>query len=84
MLAFSLLWRHRTRLTKATKIKDVPKTEALHLIEHRHEILDAYSDLVEKDGAGSWPPRAKHYSWPDTLSPYHDIYLELAPLLSVE
>ena len=84
MFAFSLMWRHRTSRTKATKINDIPETEALSLIKHRHEIINAYSDLIEKDGAGSWPPRAKHYSWSHALSPYHDIYLELAPLLSTE
>ena len=37
--------------------------------------------LVSVDGAGDWPPRCNHRSWPATLLPYRDIYLELNHLL---
>lgn len=37
--------------------------------------------LVNIDGAGDWPPRCNHSSWPAALLPYRDIYLELNLLL---
>ena len=37
--------------------------------------------LVSIDGAGAWPPRCNHRSWPAALLPYRDIYLELNHLL---
>ena len=53
-------------------------------VKSRHEVAQQLLELVETDGAGSWPPKASHYhSWPAALRPYHEIYLELAPLLPV-
>lgn len=50
-----------------------------------HETAQALQDMVNLDGAGQWPPRATHReSWPAALHPYHDIFLELAPLLPVD
>ena len=46
-----------------------------------HETASALLELFDKDGAGAWPPKAKHDSWPLALRPYKDIYLELVPLL---
>ena len=46
-----------------------------------HEIALSLYDMVKMDGAGRWPPRANHSTWPAPLQPYKDIYLELAPLL---
>lgn len=56
-----------------------------HLAD-RHEVGAALADLIQTDGAGSWPPRANHdhTTWPEPLRPYKEIYFELAPLLSVE
>lgn len=50
-----------------------------------HEAAQALRDMIKTDGAGSWPPKASHRdSWPTALRPYHDIFLELAPLLPVD
>lgn len=50
-----------------------------------HEAAEALRDMIKTDGAGSWPPKASHRdTWPAPLRPYHDIFLELAPLLPVE
>jgi hypothetical protein len=87
ILALFFLWkysRERAATDKAAKTRDLLKREKLNRKEYRHEIIEVYSDLVDKDGAGFWPPRAKHYSWPKFLGPYHDIYLELAPYLSTD
>jgi hypothetical protein len=52
------------------------------LAEH-HEIAELLSDMIQKDGANSWPPNTNHThtTWPTPLQPYKEIYLELAPLL---
>jgi hypothetical protein len=76
--------RERVASDKTGKSRDLLKLKELSHNEHQHEIIEVYSNLVEKDGAGFWPPRAKHHSWPKALGPYHDIYLELAPRLSTE
>lgn len=50
----------------------------------KHEVPDALRNMVDTDGAGTWPPAASHRdSWPVPLRPYHDILHELAPLLPV-
>ena len=48
-----------------------------------HRIATILSELIDKDGAGAWPPKANHTSWPMALRPYKEIYLKLAPTLSV-
>jgi hypothetical protein len=52
----------------------------------RHKVAEVLHDLINKDGAGSWPPNAnhKHSTWPVPLQPYKEIYLELAELLPQE
>lgn len=47
-----------------------------------HETEVALSKLVQEDGAGCWPPRASHGDWPSVLLPYHEIYLDMVPILS--
>ncbi|PVH95137.1 hypothetical protein DM02DRAFT_691368 [Periconia macrospinosa] len=54
----------------------------LKILERSHETGVALSRLVEHDGAGSWPPKASHGDWPSELLPYHEIYMEMIPLLS--
>jgi len=45
-----------------------------------HPTTAAFQELLERDGAGSWPPRTVYgEAWPEVLRPYHEIYLELAP-----
>ncbi|KAG8526305.1 uncharacterized protein KY384_000298 [Bacidia gigantensis] len=53
----------------------------LRVLKAQHETASILSDLVDKDGAGAWPPKANHDSWPAALQPYKDIYLECVPLL---
>ncbi len=57
------------------------KYQDLRFLKDQHETAAILSDLVDKDGAGAWPPRADHDSWPAALKPYKDIYLECVPLL---
>ncbi|GES61221.1 indoleamine 23-dioxygenase protein [Aspergillus terreus] len=54
----------------------------IRALQHVHETAEKLNTLIEKGGAGSWPPRASHGdAWPAALQTYHDIYLTLAPLL---
>ena len=54
----------------------------LRTLKGRHQSASILVDLVDEDGAGAWPPKANHDSWPRTLRPYKDIYLELNSILS--
>ncbi|KAJ5577604.1 uncharacterized protein N7459_006568 [Penicillium hispanicum] len=38
--------------------------------------------MIEKEGAGSWPPRSDFDRWPAVFVPYQEIYQQLLPLLS--
>lgn len=77
-----LLWR---KLRKPNKDVDetgnLRKYQDLRVLKNQHETAAILSDLVDKDGAGAWPPKANHDSWPAALKPYKDIYLECIPLL---
>lgn len=55
--------------------------EDLRTLKGRHKIAWSLSELVKKEGAGTWPPKSNHDSWPMALLLYKDIYLELIPLL---
>ena len=48
-----------------------------------HETAAVLHELIEKDGAGSWPPRANYNlaSWPVSIRSYKRIYMDLAPLI---
>lgn len=57
------------------------KIRELEILRSRHETASMLSELIEKDGARAWPPKANHDSCPMALRPYKGIYLELLPLL---
>ncbi|KAL8838201.1 MAG: hypothetical protein Q9170_002244 [Blastenia crenularia] len=57
------------------------KYRNLRVLKNQHETAAILSNLVDKDGAGAWPPKANHDSWPAALKPYKDIYLQCVPLL---
>ncbi|KAF2098094.1 hypothetical protein NA57DRAFT_66542 [Rhizodiscina lignyota] len=53
-------------------------------VSDEHATAQRLRRLIEMDGAGSWPPKVAHGpSWPAALRPYHDIYIEMAPVLPV-
>jgi len=65
-----------------------PNTEhenfhAIKALAEHHEVAEVLCNLIQKDGAGSWPPSTNHThtTWPLALQAYKEIYLELAPLL---
>ena len=57
------------------------KYQDLRVLKNQHETAAILSDLVDKDGAGAWPPKANHDSWPAALKPYKDVYLECISIL---
>ncbi|KAK3988821.1 hypothetical protein QBC44DRAFT_96995 [Cladorrhinum sp. PSN332] len=76
LLSFSSA-SHKSNKSNAEKIQDV------NALADCHETAARLSELVRKDGAGSWPPSCNHAhgSWPAALRPYREIYNEMAPLL---
>jgi hypothetical protein len=81
---FVALWR-RGQLTKSSDPDGFSIIDQIKGISKDHETAGLLHELIETDGAGSWPPRASHGDmWPLALRPYHDIYLQLVPSLSVQ
>ncbi|CAD6448862.1 a46f086a-1e1e-4904-a37a-fd01776fa871 [Sclerotinia trifoliorum] len=53
------------------------------IVYEPHAAQNSLRDLVEIDGAGTWPPTTVYGdAWPETLRPFHDIYQAMAPALS--
>ncbi|KAI9151253.1 hypothetical protein HJFPF1_08452 [Paramyrothecium foliicola] len=54
-----------------------------HLVDF-HETAEALDELVQKDGAGSWPPRVSYErdTWPAAVRPYDRILKDLLPQLA--
>jgi hypothetical protein len=77
----SLLWIRRARPVEVDETGNVSRIQELRTLKGRHETASILTELFDKDGAGAWPPKASHDSYPMALRPYKDIYLELVPLL---
>lgn len=78
----SLLWRRRPRPVEVDETDNVLRIQELRTLKGRHQTVSILLEWFEKDGAGAWPPKENHDSWPMALRPYKDIYLELIQLLS--
>ena len=83
----SLLWRTHAKPTECSGLDDADETgnmrkiQDLRAMRGRYEAASVLADLVDKDGAGAWPPKVDHDSWPAAIRKYKDIYLEMVPLL---
>ncbi len=78
----SLLWIRRARPVEVYETGNISRIQDLRTLKGRHETASILTELFDRDGAGAWPPKANHDSYPMALRPYQDIYLELVPLLS--
>lgn len=78
-----ILSRLRSRKIKATPKADRDGVNNIAALADYHETAACLAELIHKDGAGTWPPRANHAhsTWPAALRPYKEIYHEMAPLL---
>ena len=82
LVAGSVSWRKRPRSVQIGETGNSLRIQDLKTLKSRHETASTLLELLEKDGAGAWPPNANHDSWPMALRPYKDIYLQLVPHLS--
>ena len=76
-----LLWKRHSRPVDIEDPGNGSRIHELRTLKVRHKTASILVDLVEEDGAGAWPPKANHDSWPRALRPYKDIYLMLNSIL---
>ncbi len=76
----TLLWKRRPKPAMVDEMGNSSRIQDLRTLKGR-KTASVLLELFDKDGAGAWPPKANHDSWPIALHPYKDIYLELVPLL---
>lgn len=79
--SFSKPSKSETPVEAADETGTISKLQDLKSIKDKHDAAKVLAELIEKDGAGAWPPKANHTSWPRALQPYKDIYLELNSML---
>lgn len=59
--------------------------DSIKRLPNGHPVVRALQDLIDRDGAGSWPPRSSYgMDWPAALRSYHAVYMELSPFLATE
>lgn len=63
-------------------LSNLSRVQDLRRLDLQDETASVLLDLFDKDGAGAWPPKANHSSWPSALRPYSEIYHQMAPFLS--
>ncbi|KAI1367615.1 hypothetical protein F5Y08DRAFT_49634 [Xylaria arbuscula] len=57
------------------------RMQHMRILAAQHKVAASLVAMIDKDGAGDWPPKANHESWPTALFPYRSIYMELLPML---
>jgi hypothetical protein len=71
--------------SQAASLQDTEEVtvEEIKTLAGCHRVAGTLHDMVDKDGVGSWPPKANHTTsfWPVALCPYKEIFFELAKLL---
>lgn len=77
-------WRHWP--CESASGQGIPESSIADLQQLRvnHDLRDEFLKLVQEDGAGSWPPVARHDGWPAPLHAYRQVYAEVAPFLANE
>ncbi len=65
----TLLWRRRPKTAMVDEMGNSPRIQDLRTLKGR-ETASVLLEFFDKDGAGAWPPKANHDSWPIALHPY--------------
>lgn len=64
--------------------EDVRMVRHIRTLAKSHETASVLAVLIDRDGAGTWPPNSNHdsRSWPTPLQPYAEIYREVCSQLA--
>ncbi|KAI1132502.1 hypothetical protein F5Y10DRAFT_231277 [Nemania abortiva] len=81
-ILFATLWRKPGRRNKTTLREKENKIQHLRSLVSQDEVAASLVTLINRDGAGDWPPRASYKSWPKALLPYQEILLDVLPSLA--
>lgn len=85
----SAIWNVVTWVQSCIRGADkLEKTTILKVIKdlaEQHELAAILGELVEKDGAGFWPPLTNHAetTWPVALRAYKEIYCNVAKIRQI-
>lgn len=74
-------WKRDGKNLEVKECLNSARVQDLRPFKGQHELASTLIELFDKDGAGAWPPKANHTSWPEAVRAYKDIYLELVSLL---
>jgi len=75
----TLAIRHFNRKVPLALAGNDTRYQTLKAQSQEHEAAWRLQRLVERDGAGTWPPKCTYDAWPAALRPYQDIYFEMVP-----
>ncbi|RYC62363.1 hypothetical protein CHU98_g3846 [Xylaria longipes] len=75
------LYQGYTQERSLGEMPNEKRTQHLRTLAAQHKVAASLITMIDRDGAGDWPPRANHESWPAAILPYRSIYVELLPLL---
>ena len=79
LLITALLFKfHKSKTPVALSGNDL-RYSTLRDLAQQHEVASRLSRLVNRDGAGTWPPKCNYGRWPAALRPYQEIYQEMVP-----
>ncbi|KAI1273572.1 hypothetical protein F5Y07DRAFT_391210 [Xylaria sp. FL0933] len=78
------LWQKSGRHDKTIPGEKGEKIRKLQSFAAYHDVAASLATLINRDGAGDWPPRTSYKSWPTALLPYQKILLEVLPSLATE
>ncbi|KAI0403700.1 hypothetical protein F4802DRAFT_607951 [Xylaria palmicola] len=76
------LWQKYGRRDATVISEKETKIERLQRLAAHDEVAASLATLINRDGAGDWPPRSNYKCWPKELLPYQKILLEVLPSLA--
>ncbi|KAI1179286.1 hypothetical protein F4777DRAFT_586257 [Nemania sp. FL0916] len=77
------LWRILQRYRQPVPIITGRANRLQHLrgLAAQYQVAASLVNMIDRDGAGDWPPRANHEAWPPAIMPYKSLYMDLLPML---